>query len=82
MIDPEYPNDCQRLEKQAMLNDPFERVAAAAQAIIRDTADEFEADAAEGVEGVTVSEGERLALRRAMARFLIDSGLASANGWA
>jgi hypothetical protein len=29
----------------------------------------------------TPSEGERLALKRAMARFLIDSGIASARGW-
>lgn len=27
------------------------------------------------------SAGERLALKRAMARFLIDSGIASARGW-
>ena len=26
-------------------------------------------------------EGERLALKRAMARFVIDSGIASSQGW-
>lgn len=78
-VDPEYPNDRQRLEKQAMLNDPFERVAGAARTIITAQATAFHAAAAHL--DVTPGEGEKLALRRAMARFLIDTGLASANGW-
>lgn len=65
-------------EKRLMPNDPFERLSARAQGRIRNVAALFEGHF-EGA-GVTASEGDRLALRRAMARFLIDSGLASANG--
>lgn len=67
-----------RREKRPMVNDPFERINSAGRAIIRNMAAMFEGS----VSGeVTPSEGERLALRRAMARFLIDSGIASANGY-
>lgn len=42
---------------------------------------EIEYDAVTNPTGVRISEGERLALKRAMARFVIDSGIASARGW-
>lgn len=62
-------------------NDEFERVSSAGRAVIETAADGFETDAMTGTSGVTVSAGERVALRRAMARFVIDSGIASARGW-
>lgn len=68
-----------RREKRSMPNDPFERLSAEGQALIRNGANFFEGMAE--VPGVSPSEGERLALRRAMARFLIDSGIASARGY-
>lgn len=70
----------QRREKRPMPNDPFERINATGQAFIRAGANYFEAIADEPGDP-TPSEGERLALRRAMARFLIDSGIASARGF-
>jgi hypothetical protein len=76
------PNVCfpvQLLEKQTMKNDPFERIGTTAQALIAAHAASFEA-AYFTTGDPTPSEGERLALRRAMARFLIDSGMASAHG--
>lgn len=36
---------------------------------------------ADGAEVPLPSSGEKLAMRRAMARLLIDSGIASARGW-
>lgn len=66
-------------EKRPMPNDPFERLSTSAQGKIRNVAALFEGHFEEPGYP-TPSEGERLALRRAMARFLIDSGLASANG--
>ena len=56
--------------------DEYERLGAGARADIVDAVSAFEAQYAEP----TASEAERRALRRAMARFLIDSGKASAAG--
>lgn len=61
-------------------NDEFERLAEAGRTIIINAAAFFEGQVDE--EGTpTPSAGERLALKRAMARFVIDSGIASARGW-
>lgn len=69
-----------RLERSAMPNDPFERLNAAGQAQVRNAAALFEGRV-DTPDTPKPSEGERLALHRAMARFLIDSGLASARGY-
>lgn len=61
-------------------NDEFERLSAAGQAVIINAAAFFEGQA-DTDDTPTPSEGERLALKRAMARFVIDSGIASARGW-
>ncbi len=67
-------------DHNAATNDEFERLSLGGQMLIRNGAAFFEGLADE--EGTPLpSEGERLALRRAMARFLIDSGIASARGW-
>jgi hypothetical protein len=60
----------------SLKNDEFERLDTAAQADIIAAATAFEA-----LYPVPVaSNGERIALKRAMARFLIDSGKASLAG--
>lgn len=69
----------EREQRPGVPNDPFERIDAEAQAIIRNAASFFEGQVETPL--AVPSEGERLALRRAMARFLIDSGIASAQGW-
>ena len=51
-----------------------------AQAIITNSAAFFEGQV-DTDDTPAPSEGERLALKRAMARFVIDSGIASARGW-
>ena len=67
-------------DHRAAPNDEFLRLKPAGQAIIRNAANFFEGQADTDATPVP-SEGERLALRRAMARFLIDSGIASARGF-
>lgn len=62
------------------LNDEFERVSAAGQTIINNSAAFFEGQV-DTDDTPVPSEGERRALKRAMARFVIDSGIASARGW-
>ena len=71
-------------------NDEFERLATEGRSEITNAAaffegivltDEIEYDPVTNPTGVTISEGEQLALKRAMARFVIDSGIASARGW-
>lgn len=61
-------------------NDEFERVSQEGRTIIINAAAFFEGQV--DTAGTPVpSEGERLALKRAMARFVIDSGIASTRGW-
>lgn len=60
--------------------DEFDALSPAAQIIIVDTANAYEAAVSAGT-AQTPSAGERLALKRAMARFVIDSGIASSRGW-
>ena len=64
---------------KSVKNDEFEALSPEARAIIVEHATAYEAE----VDTVTpvVSSGERTALRRALARFVIDSGIASARGW-
>ena len=69
-----------RKEKRPMPNDPLERLNTDGQALVRNGAAFFEG-MADDETTPQPSEGERLALRRAMARFLIDSGIASARGY-
>lgn len=61
-------------------NDEFEALTEPGRMSIIAAADIFEAAARNAATPVP-SAGERLALCRAMARFLIDSGIASARGW-
>lgn len=61
-------------------NDEVTRLDPEAQMLITDAATAFQALVVT-VDTPIPSEGEKLALRRAMARFLIDSGIASARGW-
>jgi hypothetical protein len=61
-------------------NDEFDHISAAGQTIIINSAAFFEGQV-DTDDTPTPSEGERLALKRAMARFVIDSGIASARGW-
>ncbi len=60
----------------SLKNDEFERLALSARTAIIAQATAFEALYPLPV----ASNGEKLALRRAMARFLIDSGKASLSG--
>lgn len=60
-------------------NDEFEALSLAARSLIIAAANSFEASVDATDE--SPSEGERTALRRAMARFVIDSGIASARDW-
>lgn len=61
-------------------NDEFERLSSAGQDIIINAAAFFEGQA-DTDDTPEPSAGERVALKRAMARFVIDSGIASARGW-
>ncbi len=61
-------------------NDEFERISEAGRAVIINAAAFFEGQVDTDTTPVP-SAGERVALKRAMARFLIDSGIASARGW-
>lgn len=61
-------------------NDEYERLSDAGRAVINNAASFFEG-LADTDDTPTPSSGERVALRRAMARFVIDSGIASARGW-
>lgn len=61
-------------------NDEYERLSDAGRAIIINAAAFFEGQA-DTADTPVPSEGERLALKRAMARFVIDSGIASVRGW-
>lgn len=67
-----------RLERKRMANDPVERLNQAGRNEIIAATNYFEASVSAGD---MPSEGDRLALHRAMARFLIDSGVASARGY-
>ena len=67
-----------RAEKRAMKNDPIERLNDTGRGKIRNAAALFEGQVGAGD---MPSEGDRLALHRAMARFLIDSGVASARNY-
>lgn len=65
---------------KSVRNDEVTRLDYDAQQIITDAATAFQASVVTADTPIP-SEGEKLALRRAMARFLIDSGIASARGW-
>lgn len=67
-------------DKRPAPNDEFLRLNTEGQALIRNAASFFEGQADTEATNPP-SEGERLALRRAMARFLIDSGIASTRGF-
>ncbi len=69
-------------DHRAARNDEFLRLNTEGRAVIRNAAAFYEGQAMEGLtDDKEPSEGERLALRRAMARFMIDSGIASARGF-
>lgn len=61
-------------------NDEFEALDEEARMAIIVASDLFAATVAT-VDTPLPSAGEKLALRRAMARFLIDSGIAGVRGW-
>ena len=61
-------------------NDEFDRLAEGGRTIITNAAAFFEGQV-DTDDTPAPSEGERRALKRAMARFVIDSGIASARGW-
>lgn len=61
-------------------NDEFERLSEEGQTIIINSSAFFEGQV-DTVDTPVPSSGERIALKRAMARFVIDSGIASARGW-
>lgn len=65
---------------KSVRNDEFERIAEAGRNIITNAAAFFEGQV-DTDDTPEPSAGERLALKRAMARFVIDSGIASARGW-
>lgn len=65
---------------KSVKNDEFDALAAEAQAIIIAASTAYEATVDTDTTPL-VSNGERTALRRAMARFVIDSGIASVRGW-
>jgi len=65
---------------KSVRNDELTALAGEARDIIEAAATAFET-VVDTVSTLTPSSGERLALRRAMARFVIDSGIASARGW-
>lgn len=74
------PANYGREKRASVPNDPFERLSPEGQALVRNGASFFEGMVDQPGDP-TPSEGERLALKRAMARFLIDSGLASSRGY-
>lgn len=61
-------------------NDEFEALSQEGRDIIVQYSLEYEAAVSTPVTPA-IGSGERTALRRAMARFVIDSGIASARGW-
>ena len=65
---------------RSVKNDELDVLDPVAQAIIINAASFFEGQI-DTDDTPTPSSGERLALKRAMARFVIDSGIASARGW-
>lgn len=65
---------------KSVKNDEYERLSATGRAIIILASDSFETIVTTP-DTPTPSSGERTALKRAMARFVIDSGIASARGW-
>lgn len=65
---------------RSVKNDEFERISEAGRTIINNSAAFFEGQVNTDDTPVP-SSGERTALKRAMARFVIDSGIASARGW-
>lgn len=65
---------------KSVRNDEFEELALAGQTAIINASSFFEG-IVDTDDTPTVSSAERTALRRAMARFVIDSGIASARGW-
>jgi hypothetical protein len=60
--------------------DEYERLSEAGRDVI-DNASAFFEGQADTPDTPVVSEAERRALKRAMARFVIDSGIASVRGW-
>ncbi len=65
---------------KSVKNDEFEALSDAGRAAVINGSAFFEGIV--DTDGTPmVSNGERTALRRAMARFVIDSGIASARGW-
>lgn len=71
-------NPALRAERAAMKNDPIQRLSAAGRLEVIQARNYFEASVNAGA---LPSEGDRLALDRALSRFLIDSGVASARGY-
>lgn len=67
-----------RAERKQMANDPVGRLNPAGRTEVIQAANYFEASVNAGD---LPSEGDRTALHRALARFLIDSGVASARGY-
>ena len=65
---------------KSVKNDEFEALDPVAQGIINNSAAFYEG-AVDTDDTPTPSSGERTALKRAMARFIIDSGIADARGW-
>lgn len=65
---------------KSVRNDEFERLSLEGRTIIINAAAFFEGQA-DTDDTPVPSAGERIALKRAMARFVIDSGIASARGW-
>ena len=65
---------------KSVRNDEFEALDPVAQAIINNAAAFYEG-AIDTDETPTPSSGQRTALKRAMARFVIDSGIANFRGW-
>lgn len=65
---------------KSVRNDEFEALSQEGRDLINDGAAYFEA-LVETDDTPSVGAGERTALKRAMARFVIDSGIASVRGW-
>lgn len=65
---------------KSVRNDEFERLSQAGRDVINNAAAFFEGQA-DTDDTPVPSAGERIALKRAMARFVIDSGIASVRGW-
>jgi hypothetical protein len=73
-------SDYRRDHILSVKNDEYERLSDAGRTIINNAAAFFEGQA-DTDDTPTPSAGERVALKRAMARFVIDSGIASVRGW-